>query len=761
MTQISKTQSTALVSSSLPSHIVGIGASAGGLNALEAFFEKVETPSSFAFVVVQHLSSKHKSHMQELMANKTQLKVEYAKDSMPLQANHLYLIPPGKSLEVGKEGFRIRQKETKKRPDFTVDRFFQSLAQTYGENAIAVILSGTGSDGTKGLRFIKDEGGVVLVQTPDSAKFDGMPRNALFTGLVDYELSPDRMFQHIKKLASKNSQITAPTASESDTLFEILKLLKQQTGHDFHRYKFEMILRRIKRRMNLKQIEDLETYTNLLHRKAEEVTLLRQELLVGVTQFFRDSDAFGYVEEHVIPNLFNQAKNRSIRIWIPACSTGEEVYSIAMLIHEYAEQLPHKYQIKIFATDVDEQAVSFASMGQYPESITSDISSERLSRYFASTGSGYRVRKQIRDMIVFTNHNVISNAPFNRLDFISCRNLLIYFQPRLQQRVIALFNFALIPGGYLFLGSNESAKIHGEIFSAESELFKVYRSVFSIKQSSTERYQVGSSKMSPRQIGGNFPTTFAPRQNLKSFILEANNQVLTEEFVTASLVLNQHLDLLRYFGNADRFLQVPNEPSNWNIMKMMNVELAASVSAGVRKALSTNQKVFYPNLHCRVADGSTISINLTVCPSKIVQLDQVLIFVMLQEVEQKTPIDFSSITDSSVKHINERVKDLEQELKITRENLQATIEELQTSNEELLAANEELQGTNEELQSVNEELYTINAEHQATIEQLTHLNNDIDNLLQSGEVGIIFLDEQSANSSLQSGCRYRNQYYPT
>ncbi|MEM7369134.1 MAG: chemotaxis protein CheB [Bacteroidota bacterium] len=741
MTQI--VHSTSSKQDTSPSLIVGIGASAGGLQALDAFFEAVETPSPYTFIVIQHLSPHYKSHMLELMANKTRLTVAYAKDRMPLQSNHLYLISPGTTLVVDENGFNIGDRGERQSPDFSINRFFQSLAETYGQKAIAIVLSGTGSDGTHGIRSIKSHGGTVMVQRPDSAKFDGMPRNALFTGLADYEIAPEEMFSSIKALIEKEKQPSLDGESEQDTLYEMLTLIKQQTGHDFHRYRIDMLIRRIGRRMTTLQIPNLTSYASLLHRKAEEVTLLRRELLLGVTRFFMDPDVFAYVEEHIIPNLFNQAQNRNIRVWVPACATGEEVYTIAILLHEYTKTLSHRYIIKIFGTDVNEEAVSFASVGHYPEGISNDISKERLNQYFSRTNSGYQVTKQIRDMIVFTSHDIISNAPFNRMDFISCRNLLVSFQSGLQQRVIALFNFSLNQGGYLLLGSNESAKLHQEIFSPESETHKVYRSVYSTRSAVVDRHASNSSP-DQRQSRKFEPIyRYAPRKNLKNLILEANNQLITEELATACLVVNQQLELIRYFGKADRFLYVPNEPTNWNLMKMMNVELAASISAGVRKAISMNEKVCYPHLHCRTTAGSFVKLDLILRPYKIAQLDQQLIFVILREIEsESSEPPASNPGEASQIHLQERIKDLEQELTITRENLQATIEELQTSNEELMASNEELQGTNEELQSVNEELYTINAEHQSTIEQLTQLNNDIDNLLQSGEVGIIFLDEK-------------------
>ncbi len=721
--------------------IVGIGASAGGLEALESFFGNVPTRSPLAFVVILHLSPDYKSLMAQLLSKHTQMQVNTAENGTTILPNNVYLIPPKKTITIRDRTLFLHEKNENKAPTFTIDIFFKSLAEEENDRAIGVILSGTGSDGTQGMKAIKETGGMLMVQDPSSAKFDGMPRNAINTGIIDYVLSPEKMpgeLIHFIQHPTIQLEITKGNSSGEDSLHKTLTTIKKATDIDFSLYKRETILRRIQRRININKFRDIEEYANYLSSDPQETRILQKELLIGVTKFFRGENAFKFLETNVIPEIFKQAKNNSVRVWSVGCSTGEEAYSLAILLHEHAQTLDETFDIKIFATDVDQEAISKASIGRYPENIVNDISVERLHKYFVRQGEEYQPTRTLRDIIIFTRHDIIKDAPFNKLDLVCCRNLLIYFQTPLQRKVFQILNFALHQNGFLFLGSSESADDMKGLFISVNAKYKVYRSILN-----TKLINIGDYNLSRLQT---HPTT-SPEDNRLSGIysrydkgkeLDVIADILSAQFTKVSILIHEDYSFIRYFGDARKYLFLPQRLDNVSILAMINEKLSIPLSTAIKRALETQKSVQYRDLF--INDNEAV--HLSVTPKKIENLNRTYLLITLVESSTKPEDKGEIIVYDVEKTARQRINDLENELKSTRENLQATIEELQTSNEELIAANEELQSTNEELQSVNEELYTINSEHQANILELTELNDDVNNLLQSTEIGTLFLDEK-------------------
>ncbi|RMG71483.1 MAG: GHKL domain-containing protein [Bacteroidetes bacterium] len=721
--------------------VVGIGASAGGLEALEAFFATLPTKlgQHLCFVVVQHLAKRHKSVIDQLIGRHTELETCIPEEDMELAAGKIFLNPPGKRFMLQGKRLCLADAPEGAGEHFPIDAFFQVLAQEREGRCAGIILSGTGSDGSQGIRAIKAGHGLVIIQAPESAAFDGMPNRAMETGLADFVLPPTDMPKALAQyLTQEIHQPVDTDIIEEEAYHAILQTLKQQTQTDFHRYKPETLRRRIIRRMHLLQLENPAEYQQYLQANREEVIALRKDMFIGLTRFFRDPDVFAYLKREVLPKILEK-EEEDLRLWVPACATGEEAYSMAILLLELqAETASYRAkQIKIFATDPDETAIRFGSRGVYPESIASDVSRGRLARFFQHTGHGYQVKKHLREMIVFTPQNLVQDAPFHRLDLISCRNMLIYLQPVLQQKLFAVFNFALRPHGYLLLGPHESAESYPEIFQRLDSDHQIYQSVF---QSRPRPNRATRERLSSN---ANSLSATISRQAFRNRVLEVTNDIMAAELQAACLVVNEDFELLRYFGDAPRYLEVPREPTSWNLLRMVGPELSATISAGLRRASEKEEPVVYSPIRTLPRDGSSQPLELKIIPHRVESHDQLLFHIIIREVRVATtaqPVTIGTDDQHLVHDAAQRIGDLEQELHVTRENLQATIEELQTSNEELLSANEELQGTNEELQSVNEELYTINAEHQDTITALTGLNNDMDNLLQNSKIGIIFLD---------------------
>lgn len=738
--------------SSYESHfIVGIGASAGGLEALEQFFRNVDPQSGMSFVVVQHLSPDYKSLMVELLSKHTNMKVLRAEDGIKAEANCVYLIPPKKNMTIFHGKLYLTNQNHNMGLNLPIDIFFRSLADDLGEKAIGIVLSGTGSDGTLGIRAIKGAGGMVMVQDESTAKFDGMPRSAIATGLVDYILSPESMGLQLVNYAKhpfitkKESEIN-DTIKDEDTYSKILSVIRTKIGVDFTYYKPNTIIRRIERRISVHQIDNIENYLNLLIQSPTEVFVLYKELLIGVTKFFRDTEAYKVVEEKAIPELFrNKNIGESIRIWDVGCSTGEEAYSLAILIKEYLDANNLMNDVKIFATDIDKDAIEYASAGVYPESIVADVSEERLKKFFKKKADVYRINDNIRQMVIFATHNIIKDPPFSKIDMISCRNLLIYLQPVMQKKVISAFSFSLNADGLLFLGSSESIGDLANYYSTFDAKSKIYKAKEGIKAPLISDLYLPVLR---KQRGYASPENNIFKPNPQEDILEDITKNLFDEFVPPAVIIDEKYDLIHVYNDINKFLRVPTGKMNLNIMNMINQELSIALGTAVHRAFKEGKEITYKDLMIH-KDSNNMVLDLEVKPFIHKKSGAKLVLIVFLEKNPDLKIsDNIEVFEISDK-VNQRIYDLEQELKYTKENLQATIEELETSNEELqatneelIASNEELQSTNEELQSVNEELYTVNNEFQNKIEELTELNNDISNWFNITSIGTIFLDLQ-------------------
>lgn len=723
--------------------IIGIGASAGGLEPLEQFFEYAKPSSDFAYVLIQHLAPNHKSLMDELLARHTRLPIFVIEHNMLLESGKIYLNPPKKFVELQDGKFILSEKEDRKL-SFPISTFFNSLAEQAHEKACAIILSGTGSDGSEGIKFIKEKGGLVIAQDPESAKFDGMPRSAIYTGAVDKICAIDQMHSELESFFSNTIELQQIKLESKDTkslISSILGTIFHQLGVDFTDYKYTTVSRRIARRMSLLGYSEMEEYLTNLRGNFNEAQLLAKELLIGVTRFFRDEEAFEYLKKRVIPSLIEaNEESKSIRVWVPACSTGEEAYTIAILIRDYLRIHKLQFEVSIFATDLDKEAIKVATNRIFPESIASEIPPEYLNTYFLPQRKGFTVIKEIREMIIFSAHNVVQDPPFSKIDLISCRNFLIYLNSHLQQRVFSLFQYSLKTNGYLFLGSSESLGDASEDFIE----FDKKNKVFLNKQNKKIVQQLRSSQRKPNEY------IEAPLGlNVNSLTISSKNKLLSEiqgaliqEYVPDSLITDEAFNLLHTTGNAHRWLTLPPGEISTNVLKMLPESLSLPFEVVASKVLLTgiptrlNQvEITGPLRH--FYEGEKF-LKILVRRTQLIEGSSQL-FVTF-EADKKTG-EFSASEEIDMSAASkEKITILERELRINRENLQTTIEELESSNEELQAANEELQSSNEELESVNEELYTVNAEFQQKITELSDSNNDLNNLIQSTEIALLFLD---------------------
>lgn len=727
--------------------IVGIGASAGGLEAIHEFFDNVPADyNELSFVIIQHLSPDYKSLMAELLTKHTKMKVSEANDGMMLEKNCVYVIPNKKNLIIRNGKLVLIDKNLSQSPNTAIDIFLESLAEEKGNHSIAVILSGTGTDGTRGIGAIQKRGGLVVVQDPATAKFDGMPNSAISSGKVDFILPPELMFDEIStyiKQGPLKGMFPDFDSDENQALVQdIIELIRNHTTYDFVYYKRPTINRRIMRRMMLNNIADLKDYLDFLYATPAEITQLCKEFLIGVTRFFRDKEAWEIIRKKVLPDLIlKKYYNDSLKIWVAGCSTGEEAYSLAIAIKEELSKSGKELNVKIFATDIDKEALEFAAKGCYPDTIAADVSPERLERFFVKEGAKYTISPHIRKMVIFAHHDLIKDPPFSRMDLISCRNLLIYLNPVLQKKVLGTFHFALNLGGYLFLGSSETA---GEMKSSLADVDKKWKIYKNIQASKGIGFDGAGSGLTVKNI-------VAPQKNsrnqLQNNFTEMLNETLLEEFGYAGIYVDENFELIHAVGDFKKFIQLPDKKLNLNLLKMVPEEMMSPLSSALRKAVRENEKGAIRGI--RVKDAGTIRvINIVIRPfldqSKDLPRFVLVLFEENPPEESKTKeVEYYTAEDSN----NQRIQDLEFELKETKENLQSAIEELETSNEELqsaneelLSANEELQSTNEELQSLNEELHTVNSEHQLKIKELMELNDDLNNYFRSSEIGQVFVD---------------------
>jgi two-component system CheB/CheR fusion protein len=745
---------------------VGIGASAGGLAAFEAFFSALtDAPTGMAFVLVQHLAPDHESILSELVKRYTSMRVLEVEDGMVVEPDTTYIIPPNRNLAFANGALHLSQPETARGHRLPIDFFFCSLAQALKQRAVCVVLSGTGSDGTLGVRAVKAEGGLVLAQNPESTDFDGMPRSAIATGLVDHILPPAEIPTQLLASVGRGGRVTRPSPPASGppeaSLQKIFSLLKTHAGHDFSEYKSNTVGRRVERRMAVQRLETLEAYASYLEASPTEVDALFRDLLIGVTSFFRDSAAFEALDSvFITPLLARVSAGDTIRVWVPGCSTGEEAYSIAMLFRERLDALGLETKLQIFATDIDPNAIETARAGLYPASVASDVTPARLTAHFSEAdGTHYRVQKRIRDLLTFSEQDVARDPPFSRLDLISCRNLLIYMGPELQKRLIPLFHYALKPGGMLFLGSSESVGEFAELLPAKDRHAKLY-----------QRDEIATEVISPPlgdvrlavDVGAPRPASARPpapsvgaRELMERMLLK---------HAPSSVLVNVRGELMYLHGQTGQYLQPAPGAPGVNILTMAREGLRLELTGALAKAHRDQEPVIRPRLRVKT-NGDFSEVDLTVRPvtGATAAAGDARLFVVSFAPATATTVKPISIDPGSAEggedHAGSesaRVLALTQELRLKDDYLQASQEEMQTSNEELRSSLEELQSTNEELQSsneeletskeelqsMNEELATVNAELQSKVTDLSRVYNDMNNLLAASGIGTLFVDLQ-------------------
>ena len=726
-----------------PLYYVGIGASAGGLEALQDFFKTMPDDTGMAFIVIQHLSPDYRSMMDELLARHTNMRIRLAEDGMIVEPNTIYLIRPRKNLMMFHGKLYLEEHRHQKSLNLPIDVFFRSMAVDQGKQAIAVVLSGTGSDGTLGIRAVKESGGIIMVQDEETAKFDGMPRSSISTGLVDYVLPPARMgeelLNYIKHPFVQNSTTLEKTLPENmDNLTKINLILRNHVGIDFSYYKENTIARRLERRVSINRFNKLEEYLAFLVESDKEKEILYRELLIGVTRFFRDAEAFEILRRKVLPKI--DCHQSSLRIWSAGCSTGEEVYTLAMVCLEEMERRKSTCDLKIFATDIDRNALNIASQGFYPESIVADVEPELLAKYFERRENGYQVKESLRKLVVFATHNLMKDPPFSRLDLMVCRNLFIYLKPEMQQRILNMFYYSLKPGGFLFMGNSESLGDMSEGFKPIDNKWKIYQYQEGFKPPVVKNLAM----MQTGTVRSEEPAVL-PRSNLESVRQAKLLEGALESYLPPSVIVDQHDTIIQVINDMNPFFKIRTGQFSNNLLNNLPNELALYTSGVLRRLKQGKEYLAFENIsdlegfqgHKVTIEGRKLAVDQDVC---------FLISFQSKEQNEKGETDEKDQPDMS-REMSQRVRELEKELQVSRENLQATVEELETSNEELqssneelIASNEELQSTNEELQSVNEELYTVNTEYQIKIDELTQSNNDLNNLLNNTEVGAIYLD---------------------
>mgnify|MGYP003574918642 CR=1 FL=1 len=699
--------------------IVAIGASAGGLEAFGQFFDKMPIDSGLAFVLVQHLDPTHDTLMPELLSKHTSMDVLRAEEGVKVQPNTVYVIAPNGSLRMEECTLRVRPLPLGGDAK-VIDLFFRSIALDQRENVIGIVLSGTGTDGTQGLKAVKEHGGLTIAQKPESAKFDGMPRSAVSSGFVDFVLSVDEMpervlayIKHVRELQHRKG-LDALQAEVSKLLPKIVSILRERTGHDFSRYKQSTLARRIQRRMQVMYLDSAEKYSDCLGQSPEEVDALFKDLLIGVTQFFRDPDSFEFLAKKVVPELFRgKGSDAQVRIWIPGCASGEEAFTFAILLSEHAEKLPAKPKIQIFATDLDIEALEFARKAKYPIDIAEQLSPERLKQYFRKTGNSYEVAESVRELCIFSPHNLIKDPPFSRLDLISCRNVLIYLEVDLQKKLLPLFHYALNPSGFLFLGPSENVASRSELFRTLDQKHRIFQRKPMVLHTAAGIPLIDPGQVTKLQTIAASTVANTPREPNVARSIE---RLIVEEYSPASVVINQQGEVVFFAGDTGKFLKPPAGSPNNKLVAMARENLRLELRTLIHRAISSGKEATRENLTIK-AGGENLHIDLIVRPLTELGPETGLYIVLFRELKVAEHTGFAPAEDFT-SHEHPIIKQLEGELRTTRDDLQTTIEELETSNEELKSANEELLSMNEELQSANEELQTSKEEVQSANEEL-------------------------------------------
>ena len=733
--------------------IIAVGASAGGLEALKSFFEGIPETDKNAYVVIQHLSPDYKSMMGELLKKNTNLPIREVKDGKKIKQGHIYLIPPANNLTYENNKLHLVEKPKDQSLNLPIDLFFESLSRQKKEKAIAVILSGTGSDGTRGVRAIKERDGMVMVQDPEEAKFDGMPQSAINTGLVDYVLPVSSMAQELKNFIDAPSVFHFKDGdlkyNESE-LMKILRFVDEKTGLDFREYKHATLARRIARRVNVCKCKSLSAYYEFLIQNEEEIEILHREFLIGVTKFFRDEKVWEKLREEIIPKLVEKKKDGEvIKLWDVACSSGEEAYSFAMIINEEIERQNKSVDLKIFATDISQKHLDIGSEAFYPESIVADINSELLLKYFISKPDGYKVVDKMRRMVVFSRHNIIKNPPFSNMDIVACRNLLIYFQPGIQNKALNFLQYALKVGGILVLGTSENVSSQKNNFKVIDRSAKIFRNENADKRliSDLSQTTTASNNLPANNREIKRPSYRKSSNPIKTKLAEELNESILETFGGASVFVDKDFNILQAVGEFRKYANLPVSGFSVNLLDMLGADLKYIIQSTLRKAKKNNAKLRYKDASFE-HNGEQGSVDIIVKPYNQKIEDDSTSFVItfiekevkLEDVDTLEKLTLTNRTKEYVADLEEELKETKEELQTSMEEIETSNEELQAANEELLASNEELQSTNEELQSVNEEINTVNAENLQKVEDLAALNADMHNLLESTEIGVIFLD---------------------
>ncbi|HEX7233421.1 MAG TPA: chemotaxis protein CheB, partial [Candidatus Binatia bacterium] len=730
--------------------VVGIGASAGGLESLKEFFGAIHADSGLAFVVIQHLAPARESYMADILGKYTEMKVTEATNNMPVEANCVYTIPPSKFLRIEQGRLYLSEIEPIGGMRMPIDFFFRSLAEDRRDKAVCVLLSGSGSDGTLGLREVRGAGGLTIVQKPETAQFDTMLRSAIGTGMVDFVLPLGEIPEVIHRYVPQSrSETVSEDPERLEYLDAILDLLTIRTGSDFTAYKKATLLRRVERRAGLHRLDSLPAYLRFMQANPSELDELGKEMLIGVSSFFRDPEAFEELRRSAItPLVQERGDHRPIRVWIPACSTGEEVYSIAMLLLEELAAANKNTPLQIFASDVDSESLKFAREGIYPHSIAADVSEERLGRFFIKQDSHYQAGKRLRESVIFSLQNLLTDAPFSRLDVISCRNLLIYIEPVVQRRLISLFAFALNSGGYLFLGKSDGTASQSPYFTASSSKWRIYRRSSASPPGIPEFSHARGSRLWAIEPAAK------PGTSGHGKFSELSQEALLKHFNASVVLVDERGTILYFFGSTNKYLDHPTGEANTNLLSMINTRLSAKLRIALRRAADENQPVDLGRVEI-VRGEIRLPVKMTVTPVPLRGKTEHLYSVVFEDVpdeQSATAARFPrpvSEDESLVAQLEAELNSLRAEFQSTVNEYETAAEELNAANEEILSINEELQSTNEELetskeeiQSVNEELNTVNSELNLKVEELSGVNNDLLNFVNSSQVATLFLDRE-------------------
>ena len=749
-----RTRSAASFSEGKKFPIVGIGASAGGLEAIEGLFANTPSDMKIAFCIIQHLAPERKSIMGSLLEKYTKMKIVEARDGVKVEPGFVYLNPPNRDVSIMNGRLLLSEPTLPRGAHLPIDHFFRSLAEAHGDKSICIVLSGTGTDGTLGLKAIKGAGGMAIAQEEAQAKYDSMPRSAIDTGLVDYILPVEKMAAVLAKYV-EHPYIVGPakalTAKEKFEIYlqKIFLLIRSTTGHDFSQYKQNTIHRRIERRMAVHQIDKISEYVAYLEKNPSEIKPLFKDFLITVTNFFRDPKAFECLNDEVIlPMVRTKPNDANIRVWVPGCATGEEAYSIAILLSEAAKALKKHFNVQIFATDIDADAIEHARQGVYPDSIAADVSAERLKTFFIKEENAYRVKKQIRETVVFAMQNLVKDAPFSKLDLVSCRNAMIYMNASLQKRIIPLFHYTLNPDGFMFLGTSETIGEFTDLFGPMDTKWKIFK-----RKNAIVRVKLEQKALPPNDLTGEYAKEARKFEPTPISIKQMAERTILQEYAPPCVLVDEKFDVLYFNGDTDKYLSMPTGEPSFNLLKIAREDIRYQLSTLLHKCQKEKKIINCKDMNI-IINGDTVPINIVVKPIADPGIKNEFMMVLFESAKPGTAASEKNKQHSPGRQIEPRIAALEQELQSTKEYLQTTIEELETSNEEMKSTNEELQSTNEELQSTNEELETsreelqstneeletVNNELQNKVEQLSDSNNDLNNLLGSTEIATIFLD---------------------